>query len=169
MVNSTAGIREFNTDILELFDHRKQINKIFIHTYRVPKFVKKEFQSEGTPWWEQKKTSHLSGVDFSQVCDKFVDIIIPGAGELDEVKRCFDSVESTLQKNHRLIIVDDESVMETSEFLHQYAATRNSFVKLIQLATPLGSTDTINAGLRASDAEYVILLTATQLPRKIGH
>ena len=166
LVNSTAGIKEFNRNNLELFDHQKEINNIFVHTYRVPKFVKKEFRSKRRPWWEQEKDSHSGKIDLSGVCDKFVDIVIPATGELDEVKRCCDSIESTLQKNHRLVIVYDESETKTSKFLHRYAAKRNSAVKLIHCATSRGITDKINTGLKATDAEYVILLNSSTMTPK---
>jgi GT2 family glycosyltransferase len=88
-----------------------------------------------------------------------VDIVVPVYNALEEVESCLDSLERRTGRPHRLIIVNDKSNLATSEFLRGHAAAR-PWVTLIENPKNLGYTRSSNIGLRASDAEWVVLLNS---------
>jgi GT2 family glycosyltransferase/glycosyltransferase involved in cell wall biosynthesis len=87
------------------------------------------------------------------------DIVICVHNALDDVKRCFASVVSHTDPRHRLIIVDDGSDTDTSEYLRGFSETVIDCV-LISNDKAKGYTKAANQGLRASQGDYVILLNS---------
>lgn len=95
---------------------------------------------------------------------EIVDVVIAVHNALDDVKRCLYSLRSVKSKfATRAIIVNDGSDEKTSTWL-RYAAknlNNNNFsIDLIENECNLGYTKTVNVGLRASSAEYVVTLNS---------
>ncbi len=88
-----------------------------------------------------------------------VDIVIPVHNALQDVEVCLDALERRTGRPHRVILVNDRSNLATSEFLRGYAAGRPGVI-LIENAENLGYTRSANIGLRASDAEWIVLLNS---------
>lgn len=95
-----------------------------------------------------------------------VDIIIPIYNALEDVKRCLKSVAdnrgSYRGKNY---IVNDASDRETTEFLRWFVANNSSF-QLIEHEHNCGYTKTVNDGIRASTADYVVTLNSDTVVTK---
>ncbi|CAB3806012.1 glycosyltransferase [Paraburkholderia fynbosensis] len=85
-----------------------------------------------------------------------VDIVVPVFNALDDVKSCLLSLElHTDEFNVRVIVVNDGSQPDTTEWLRSYCS-ENSLFTLIEHPTNQGYTKTVNTGLKASRAPYVI-------------
>lgn len=81
------------------------------------------------------------------------DIIIPVWNHLDLTKRVIQSVRDNTSVPYRLIVVDDGSTDGTAEWLaEQYGLT------VITNETNLGFAPSVNRGLQAATAPYVVLL-----------
>lgn len=88
-----------------------------------------------------------------------IDIIYCVHNALDDVIECLDSVSKTRTKNTHLIIVDDGSDKQTSDYL-DYFKTVNKWVSLERNKTASGYTKAVNKGIRRSSAPFVILLNS---------
>ncbi|HUF55777.1 MAG TPA: glycosyltransferase, partial [Thermohalobaculum sp.] len=110
----------------------------------------------------------LSGPSFRSVRDRRleavrglpVDIVVCVHDALDDVKLCLASLQAA--KGHarqRIILVDDGSGAETAAFLAEHADAHDD-VRLIRNEQAVGYTRAANIGLRASDAEVVIILNS---------
>lgn len=88
-----------------------------------------------------------------------VDIIYCVHNALDDVKLCLSSVERHLEKNVRLIIVDDGSDKETSEYLQLFTSSHD-WVQIIRNGQARGYTVAASQGLRHSDADFRVLLNS---------
>ena len=103
-----------------------------------------------------------------------VDVIVCVHDALEDVLRCLWSLLAKTDRRLRLILVDDGSDERTARVLDQLA-DRHPAITLIRRAAPHGYTLAANAGLRASTAEYVVLLnsdtivTGDWLSRIIAH
>lgn len=87
-----------------------------------------------------------------------VDIIVCVHNALDDVKRCLDALLSKTTPPYRLILVDDGSGDDTRAFIDDFVVGQQ--VRLIRHAQAQGYTLAANAGLRASSAEFVVLLNS---------
>lgn len=91
---------------------------------------------------------------------KTVDVVVCVHNALNDVKNCLASIEQTREDDFlSLIIVDDASDSETRDFLSDFAATR-SWCKLIRNDVSVRYTKAANLGLKASEADLVILLNS---------
>ena len=88
-----------------------------------------------------------------------VDVIVCVHNALDDVRLCLDSVVSRTTGNYRLVVVNDGSDEETSEYLQGVCASLPGAL-LIETHGPLGYTRAANAGLRASEADHAVLLNS---------
>ena len=94
-----------------------------------------------------------------------VDIVVCVHNALDDVRRCLRSITAKTSVDFRLFVVNDGSDEETTRWLRRFAA-RIPNVETIQAHGPLGYTRAANLGLRASSAEFVVLLNSdTIVPR----
>lgn len=85
-----------------------------------------------------------------------VDIVVPVFNALEDVKKCLASLnESTDGFNVKIIVVNDGSDEQTTEWLREFCKNKLLF-KLIENPKNLGYTKTVNVGLKASNADYVI-------------
>lgn len=93
------------------------------------------------------------------------DIIICVHNALEDVERCLDSVSKTLETNHRIIIVNDRSGDETTDYLRRWAKT-NSVAELIENSENLGYTRSANRGLSEATADFRVLLNSDTIVSK---
>lgn len=85
-----------------------------------------------------------------------VDIVVPVFNALDDVKSCLQSLElHTDEFNVRVIVVNDGSQSDTTEWLRSYCSG-NALFTLIEHPINQGYTKAVNTGLKASRAPYVI-------------
>lgn len=85
-----------------------------------------------------------------------IDIVVPVFNALEDVKKCLASLsESTDGFNVKVIVVNDGSDEQTTLWLQQFC-NKNAIFTLIENSKNLGYTKTVNVGLKASSAEYVI-------------
>ncbi|MDO8890565.1 MAG: class I SAM-dependent methyltransferase [Sulfurimicrobium sp.] len=87
-----------------------------------------------------------------------VDIIVCVHNALNDVKVCLESVARNTSAPYQLVLVDDGSELETAEFLRDFAAQHGCLLLRSDQAT--GYTFAANRGLRASSADYVVLLNS---------
>lgn len=89
-----------------------------------------------------------------------IDIVVCVHNALDDVRECLKSVLDSRLAKDKIIIVDDASDKETSEYLVKFAhKQRNS--ELIRLeGLPQGYCRSANVGLRAASGEFVLLLNS---------
>lgn len=97
-----------------------------------------------------------------------VDVIICIHNSLDDVKRCYQSVKSTVYTggNVGVILVDDGSDGPTRDYLRSIES-ENPNVTLIRRESAGGYTVAANTGLRASNAKYCALLNSDTIVPKI--
>lgn len=91
---------------------------------------------------------------------KTVDIVVCVYNALDDVRGCLESVLAQLTEGRRIIVIDDASNEPTERFLSDLALAHPSSVKLVRHAENRGYTNSVNSGLEASTADYVILLNS---------
>ncbi len=85
-----------------------------------------------------------------------VDIIVPVYNALEDVKKCLESLEKyTDDFNVHIFVINDASKEETSTWLREYCKD-NPLFTLIENSQNFGYTKSVNIGLRASTADYVI-------------
>jgi GT2 family glycosyltransferase len=88
-----------------------------------------------------------------------VDVVVCIHDALQDVRRCLSSLLALSARRFRLILVDDGSAAQTRTWLNEFVE-RHRAVTLIEREAPHGYTLAANAGLRASDADYVVLLNS---------
>ncbi len=87
-----------------------------------------------------------------------VDIVICVHNALEDVIRCLNSIEAYTSRPYNIILVDDGSGIETAQFLAEYSQEKGILLLRSEQAT--GYTYAANRGLRASKAEFVVLLNS---------
>ena len=88
-----------------------------------------------------------------------VDIIICVHNAYEDVKACIESVFQYTNEPYKLIIVDDGSADQTRDYLRTLKDDIPS-IKLIRNENGNGYTKAANMGLRASNADYCVLLNS---------
>lgn len=88
-----------------------------------------------------------------------VDIIICVHNVYEDTKRCIESVFEHTSEPFNIIIVDDGSDAQTRDYLRSLAQYTSN-VRLIRNEKANGYTIAANIGLRASEAEYCVLLNS---------
>ncbi|QXD32528.1 glycosyltransferase [Candidatus Pelagisphaera phototrophica] len=88
-----------------------------------------------------------------------LDIVVCVHNALEDVKNCLESIKKHTHLNYFLYIVDDGSDIDTQKYLQKYSR-QNTQTILITNEKPIGYTKSANIGLRASTADYVILLNS---------
>lgn len=95
-----------------------------------------------------------------------VDIVIPVYNALEDVKLCLKSVaENRGLYRGNTYIVNDDSDKETTDYLRWFCAEHEGF-HLIEHEKNCGYTKTVNDGLRASTADFVITLNSDTIVTK---
>jgi GT2 family glycosyltransferase/glycosyltransferase involved in cell wall biosynthesis len=89
-----------------------------------------------------------------------VDVVVCVHNALLDVRACLESIAETRRSTHeRLIIVDDGSESPTADYLRSFVEAHD-WARLLRNSDALGYTKAANRGLRASDAEFVVLLNS---------
>ncbi|MDP2912740.1 MAG: glycosyltransferase family 2 protein [Candidatus Omnitrophota bacterium] len=86
------------------------------------------------------------------------DIIIPVWNQLAFTKDCIDSIEKNTDTDHRLVIIDNGSGSDTSEYLKTLEGPSGLGALLIRNEENVGFVKAVNQGIAASSAPYVCLL-----------
>lgn len=89
-----------------------------------------------------------------------VSVIIPNWNGDIWLDGCLDALESQDYRDFEVIVVDDASTDGSVDHLKE----RSPPVRLLQLAEHLGFARAVNAGIKASSGEYVVLLNNDTLP-----
>jgi GT2 family glycosyltransferase/glycosyltransferase involved in cell wall biosynthesis len=89
-----------------------------------------------------------------------VDVIVCVHNALEDVTRCLDSLLAKTTWPFRLIIVDDGSDGPTQRMLASFVDRWPQVTLLRNAREPHGYTIAANIGLRASDADFVVLLNS---------
>ncbi|HIE57041.1 MAG TPA: glycosyltransferase, partial [Anaerolineales bacterium] len=87
-----------------------------------------------------------------------VDVIVCVHNAYDDVRRCLESVVRYSSPPYNIILVDDGSQPQTSNYLQQFAADQG--VRLLRNEQARGYTLAANQGLQASTADYALLLNS---------
>lgn len=87
-----------------------------------------------------------------------VDVIVCVHNALEDVRTCLESVLEFTGRPYRLILVDDGSGQETSDFLAAFAAEHAA--ELIRHEEARGYTKSANAGLKHACSKYQVLLNS---------
>lgn len=87
-----------------------------------------------------------------------VDIVVCIHNALADVKRCLTSIVKNTSSPYKLILIDDGSSAETQKYLEDFGEKYQS--QLLRSDTATGYTYAANRGMRASSAEYVVLLNS---------
>lgn len=86
-----------------------------------------------------------------------VDIVVPVFNAFEDVKKCLQSLENNTDNfNVRIIVVNDGSAKETSDWLRKFCKNKKFFC-LIEHPTNIGYTKAVNTGLRVSTGSYIII------------
>lgn len=116
--------------------------------------------ADPVPVWEQRDGANLtSPEDLEAHAHLSIDIVVCVHNSLEDVQACLTSVAGALQQNQRIIIVDDGSAEPTKTYCEAFAS-QTPRTQLIRRAEGSGYTKAANAGLKASSADYVILLNS---------
>jgi len=153
-------IPRYDRENFELFLHGDESNWEYALPYQIPHFLRDAYENANTPFWENEKSSdHVSERDLWPHRDRTVDIIVPIFNALEDVKLCLESVEKTLLNCHRLILVDDGSNDETKTYLETFVEGR-PYVTLIRHDESQFYTKAVNAGIKVSTGDFIILLNS---------
>jgi GT2 family glycosyltransferase len=79
---------------------------------------------------------------------------------LEDVKKCLDSVKKHKHERFSLIIVDDGSDNATESYLKKFQQENTDWVTLIRHSKPAGYTKSANTGIKASKADFTIILNS---------
>ena len=123
--------------------------------------------AESTPRKEAPSEIKLGPLfETNELWDSPVDIVVCVHNALDHVERCLEAMVAKTTVPYRLIVVNDGSDAETSARLRQLT-DETSQMELVETdCGPLGYTRAANCGLRASTADFVVLLNSdTVVPR----
>lgn len=132
--------------------------------YITPSFLQKYINIKNFPWWHDS-TIKLPDKILNIYNKISVDIIICVHDALDDVKKCLESVDNSLNINHHIIIIDDASQKETKNYLYLFSQKR-TYVKLIRNNICQGYTKSANIGLKCSKSDFVILLNSDTIVSK---
>ncbi|MFD2113974.1 glycosyltransferase domain-containing protein [Thiorhodococcus fuscus] len=126
--------------------------------YVLPTFLPQSFAYDRKPFWTEREPIIPFGF-LNQFQAIRTDIVICVHNALEDVKRCLDSVSKTTLESQNIIIIDDGSEEETSQYL-EYFTDSSIRTRLIRNESALGYTKSANIGLKASNAEFVVLLNS---------
>ncbi len=160
LVDSVSKMARYDKENFHIFEHKNKVSGSNPLKYKVPNFLKNIYEKSINSWIDILSPFEVTDSDLWEYRNSGVDIIIPVHNAIEDVKECLKSVDRTLLKTHRIILVDDGSDNETKSFLENFCSSRESYVTLIRHDKAKAYTKAANAGLKASSADYVILLNS---------
>ena len=94
-------------------------------------------------------------------------IIIPIYNALDDLKVTLNSIENAnLSKKTKIMLINDCSGQETTEFLRQFVKDKERY-SLLENEKNLGFVGTCNRGMRSADTDLICLLNSdTMIPQR---
>lgn len=96
-----------------------------------------------------------------------ISIIIPIYNALDDVKKCLESVLKINFNLCNVILVNDCSDDITTDFLKNFVKQNNKHFQLLENEENLGFPKTCNRGMKACNADVLVLLNSdTIIPKK---
>ncbi|MBN1141569.1 MAG: glycosyltransferase [Deltaproteobacteria bacterium] len=99
------------------------------------------------------------------VKNKSIDIIICVYNAFECVKKCIESIEENLERNQKIIIVNDSSEKDMTEYLFS-KFKKCDYAKVIHNENNLGYTKSANIGLKNSSADLAILINSDTIVTK---
>lgn len=94
-----------------------------------------------------------------------IDIIICIHNALDDVKRCLESVINNLNERERIVLINDKSNIETTNYLRIFSKKyKRTF--LVENCKNIGYTKSANIGLKLSTSDFMILLNSDTVVTK---
>ena len=112
------------------------------------------------------KLQELKSDKTARIHSESVDIIICVYNAYEDVKRCIESVLRFTSQPYRIIIVDDNSAELTRCYLESVAQMNTNILLIRNTSNNHGYTYAANIGLRASTADYNILLNSDTIVSK---
>lgn len=109
--------------------------------------------------------SDVRDARLEQVKNISIDIVVCVYNALEDVKLCLSAVVKHLTDNANIIIVNDVSNEETTEFLQQFSKN-NEKVTLLENEQNLGYTRSANQGLQACRSDFRIMLNSDTIVSK---
>lgn len=88
-----------------------------------------------------------------------VDVVVCVHDALEHVRDCFESLLRTTEIDFQVIVINDGSNAETTDYLRQFCRVHQRWTVRENIA-PLGYTVAANQGLSASTSDYVVLLNS---------
>ena len=105
--------------------------------------------------------TETSSLDNQNIAENIsVDVVVCVHNALDDVKKCFNSLIPTLEINHKVIIVDDQSDLETRTYLKKFVKDNLAKVRMVRTKEQSFYTKSANIGLRESKADFIIFLNS---------
>ena len=102
-----------------------------------------------------------------------VSIIIPNYNGKDLLQKNLEKLliscayyENQTKDKTEIIVVDDASFDGSVDFLHQFASTAKTLVKIIQQKKNRGFSSTVNNGVSGADGDVIVLLNTDIVPEK---
>src|SRR3989338_2365242 len=86
------------------------------------------------------------------------DIIIPVWNQLEDTRECIESIKKYTFYTYKLILIDNASNQETSNYLQGLEKADSNNVKIIRNEKNEGFIKAVNKGISRSDSEYVCIL-----------
>lgn len=112
-------------------------------------------KSEATKNTDQTATPYMLNYQLYTV-----DIVIPVYNAFEDLKECLSSIQKhTDGFKVTTYLVNDASEVDTTDYLREFCKDKHDFV-LIEHEKNCGYTKTVNDGLKASTADYVITLNS---------
>lgn len=127
--------------------------------YSIPEFIAEEVVFNRTPFRDDVVVAYDDS-SLSSFEQEKIDIVICIHNALSDVKKCLQSVKKYLLSTHRIILINDGSDRETSDYLVEYYQQLQGQVLLITHEKAIGYTKSANEGLRLSSAPFIILLNS---------
>jgi GT2 family glycosyltransferase len=109
--------------------------------------------------FDEVKYESVKNARLSKLKETSIDIIVCVYNALDDVRLCLESVHRYLLPNHNIIIINDKSNEETSDFLHNFSLSDDR-IKLIENKQNMGYVRSANRGLAAANADFLVLLNS---------
>ena len=153
ILSKGISVRESNQ--FNYFTHR-DMQKIVIPK----KFNKLNIRNKCILKSEDKKFFQVKEKRLKEVSGRRIDIIVCVFNALNDVKNCLNSVIENLDHNQKIIIINDFSEENTSQFLRTFRDRNLKNVLLIENKENLGYVKSANIGLAKSEAEFKIILNS---------
>lgn len=144
--NDKELIPRFNKTLFEIFIHSENID------YKLPEYLN---QVDGEPF----------KIDIEKNNDESLSIVVPIYNAPVEVSKLLKTIESQSDNDFQLVLVDDDSEIETKNILNEYKS-KYPETDLLTHEINKGYTTTVNDGVMQSKKDLIVVLNSdTELPK----